>query len=215
MSNRMSPSTALWRRLLTLLPALAAVTTVHGQSLSGKELLSALRQGGYVIVMRHASSPRTPPDPAQANPDNVAHERQLDEIGRSSARAMGEALRQLRIPVGQVLCSPTYRALETVHLAQLGEPKTFPQLGDSGQSMQADDSGARATWLRAQAAQVPHRHTNTIIVTHLPNMREAFAQSAAGIADGEALIFHPDGRGAAPLIALVKIDEWAGLAGAP
>jgi hypothetical protein len=57
-----------------------------------------------VIVMRHANSPPTPPDPAQANADNVQHERQLDETGRSSARALGEALRQLHILSAK--CSP-------------------------------------------------------------------------------------------------------------
>jgi phosphohistidine phosphatase SixA len=165
--------------------------------------------------MRHASSPRTPPDAAQADAGNVAHERQLDDAGRSSARAMGEALRRLHIPIGQVLSSPTYRALETVRLAQLGEPKIFPQLGDSGQSMQSDSSGTRAAWLQAKWAEVPLKHTNTIIVTHFPNITEAFADSAAGVADGEALIFRPDGRGRASLVARVKIDEWARLAAAP
>jgi phosphohistidine phosphatase SixA len=205
-------SSPLRRRLLMLLPALLVVATVQGQSLSGKALVSALRQGGYVLVMRHASSPGTSPGPAQADPGNASHERQLDDAGRSSARAMGEALRRLHIPIGQVLSSPTYRALETVHLARLGEPKVFPQLGDSGQSMQADASGTRAGWLRAKAAEAPLQHTNTVIVTHYPNVTEAFANSAAGLADGEALIFEPDGRGGAPLLGRVKIDEWAHLA---
>jgi len=31
---------------------------------------------------------------------------------------MGDTFRRLRIPVGQVLSSPTYRALETARLAQ-------------------------------------------------------------------------------------------------
>jgi phosphohistidine phosphatase SixA len=65
---------------------------------------------------------RTPPDPAQADADNIQHERQLDEQGRASARAMGEAIRRLQIPIDQVLSSPTYRAQETVRLAQLGHP---------------------------------------------------------------------------------------------
>jgi phosphohistidine phosphatase SixA len=201
--------------LLTLLTTLVAMATVHGQSLSGNPLISALRQGGYVLVMRHANSPLMPPDAAHADPGNVAHERQLDDAGCSSARTIGEALRRLHIPIGQVLSSPTYRALETVHLAQFGEPKIYPQLGDSGQSMQSDASGTRAAWLRAKVAEVPRQHTNTIIVTHSPNITEAFADSAAGLADGEALIFRAYGRGGASLVGRVKIEEWAGVAAAP
>src|SRR5689334_17850544 len=79
----------------------------------GMEWVPALRTGGYVIVMRHASSPSTPPDSSSVNPDNEKHERQLDEAGRTAAREMGEALKRLRIPIGLVLSSPTYRALET------------------------------------------------------------------------------------------------------
>src|ERR1039457_3284734 len=87
---------------------------VNAQTLSGDALVKALRQGGYVIVMRHASSPREVPDKQTANPDNLKPERQLDEIGRTTAAAMGKALRDLKIPIGEVYSSPTYRALETV-----------------------------------------------------------------------------------------------------
>lgn len=173
--------------------------------------MAALRSGGYVILMRHASSPRELPDQATTNADNVNVERQLDAVGRSTARQMGEALRHLKIPIGDVLSSPTYRALETIQLAQLGHAVTFPQLGDSGQSMLADKSGARAAWLKAKAAESPHSGKNTIIVTHYPNIAEVYPQEPNGLADGEALILHPDDRGGAPIVARVKIDEWAGL----
>jgi hypothetical protein len=60
------------------------------------------------------------------------------------ARAMGDAFRRLKIPIGRVLSSPTYRALEAVKLAKLGPPTVFPELGQSEQGMPADDSGTRA-----------------------------------------------------------------------
>lgn len=183
----------------------------RSQSISGQNLAAGLRAGGYVIVMRHASSPRDPPEPAAANADNSNLERQLDETGRSSARAFGDAFRQLHIRIGQVLSSPTYRALETIKIAQLGKPTTYPQLGDGGRSMIADKSGARGAWLRSKAAELPTVGKNTIIVTQFPNILEAYTTEAAGLADGEALILHPDGRGSALLVARVKIDEWAGL----
>jgi phosphohistidine phosphatase SixA len=212
MRNETSFAATIRRRWHALLPLLAVVGTAHAQSLSGKNLVAALQGGGYVILMRHASSPRTPPDTAHAQPDNVTHERQLDDEGHSTARAMGAALRQLRIPIGQVLSSPTDRALETIRLAQLGTPKVDAQLGDLGQSMQADFSGTRATWLRQKVAQKPPASGNTIIVTHFPNINEAFAGYAAGLGDGEALIFHPDGHGPAAFVGRVKIQQWPQLA---
>ena len=200
---------------LLLASVLALCGAAYGASLTGRDLVTALHSGGYVILMRHASSPRTPPEPAQANPDNTQHERQLDESGRASAREMGEALRQLHIPLGEVLSSPTYRALETVRLAQFGSAKTFPELGDAGHSMASDESGQRGAWLRAKVAARPPLGTNTIIVTHFPNVSEAFPDDARGLEDGEALIFHPDHHGGASLVARVKINEWARLASSP
>lgn len=202
----------LGTRLLLVLPALLALTTARGESLAGKELVAALRHGGYVILMRHASSPRTPPSAAAADAANVQHERQLDETGRDSARAMGQALRRMHIPVGEVLSSPTYRALETARLAGLGHPRISAELGDLGHSMQADATGARGNWLRARASELPASGTNTIIITHFPNIREAFPDDAAGLGDGEALILRPNGHGDVSLIARVKIDEWPPLA---
>ena len=75
--------------------------------------------------------------------------------------------------------------------------------------MTSDNSGARGAWLREKTAELPAPGKNTLIVTHFPNILEAYPKEAAGFADGEALILHPDGRGAAAFVARVKIDEWA------
>jgi phosphohistidine phosphatase SixA len=207
-ASRSSCALFALRALFTLLAAAGALADSPPQrgSLSGRDLLAALQGGGYVILMRHASSPGKPPDAAQADADNVRQERQLDEQGISTARAMGEALLRLHIPIGSVLSSPTYRALETVKLAGLGRPVTAPELGEGGAG------GARASWLKARVAQVPPAGKNTLIVTHYPNIVEAYPEGANALAEGEALILHPDGRGAAPIVARVKMDEWASLA---
>ena len=201
-----------------ILPACALLGVVSGllvstraaaaQELSGPAAVSALRQGGYVIVMRHASSPREVPDKKSANADNVTPERQLDEAGRASAVAMGKAMRDLKIPVGDVLSSPTYRALETARLAEFPNPRPTAELGDGGQSMQGV-ADTQAIWLKEKVAQAP-KGTNTLMITHMPNLSRAFPQ-ASGIADGEALIFHPDGKGAAPLVGRIKIEQWPGM----
>jgi phosphohistidine phosphatase SixA len=201
----------LRRSALLLWPLLITVQSAHSEPLAGKELSAALRSGGYVILMRHASSPRNVPEAAQADVENVNHERQLDEEGRASARAMGEALRRAHIPIGDVWSSPTYRALQTIKLARFGSPTTSEELGDRGQSMRADKTGARANWLKAKVSAPSGPHENTLIVTHLPNISEAYPQDAVGLADGEALILHPDGHGGATIVARVKIDEWATL----
>jgi hypothetical protein len=97
----------------------------------------------------------------------------------------------------------------------LGVAQTYPELGDAGQSMRADTSGARGAWLRQRVTVRPPAGTNTVIITHAPNISEAFQKDGKGLEDGEALIFRPDGHGTAALIASVKIDEWPRWAASP
>jgi phosphohistidine phosphatase SixA len=126
-------------------------------------------------------------------------------MGRTTAAAMGKALRRLGVPIGEVLSSPTYRALETVRLLEVTRPTLAEELGDNGQSMQAV-AEAQAAWLRKQVTLFP-RATNTLLVTHMPNIARAFP-AAGAVDDGETLVFGPDGKGGAAIVARVKIDEW-------
>lgn len=52
-------------------------------------------------------------------------------------------------------------------------------------------------------------------MTHFPNIAEAYPQDSVGLAEGEAIVLHPDGRGGAEFVARVKFNEWATLATAP
>jgi phosphohistidine phosphatase SixA len=193
-------------QILLSISALSIGGTACAQNLEGAALVNALQRGGYVLVMRHASSPSEPPVRKSADAENTRDERQLDEKGRSRATAMGRALHELKIPVGEVLSSPTYRALETVRYAQLGTARTYSELVDDGKSMQGGTE-TQAHWLQNKVTQFPSG-TNTFIVTHNPNITAAFPQIGSPVADGEALVFGPDGKGGATMIARIKIEEW-------
>jgi len=52
------------------------------------------------------------------------------------------------------------------------------------------------------------RGTNTLIVTHKPNILDAFGKDWFEIKEGEASIFRPEGNGYA-LVARVQISQWA------
>jgi hypothetical protein len=47
---------------------------------------------------------------------------------------------------------------------------------------------AAAAWLRNRAAQPPASGTNTIIVTHLPNIARAFPDWQPQVTDGESVV---------------------------
>jgi phosphohistidine phosphatase SixA len=200
-------------RCITIVAVLTGLSGIsHAEQLSGGALVTALRQGGYVLLMRHTSSPNTRPEKATADPENVKLERQLDQLGRDTARAMGEAVKKLGIPVGDVLSSPTYRALQTVRLASLGQAQAFAELGEGDGNM-GPVKNAAATWLRNKVSEVPRAGTDTVIVTHMPNIVAAFGSAADAVADGETMVFRPDGKGNAELVARIKIEAWPELAG--
>lgn len=201
------------RNFVSLLAVLVvvAVVPVRAQTTAGQPLIEALREGGYVLLMRHASSPTARPDRAVADRENTTLERQLDKNGRNTARAMGAAMRALRLPIREILSSPTYRALETLRVAGLPQPRTAPELGDGGQSMQPLQPSP-AAWLRNMVATAPALGTDTLIVTHAPNITAAFGANLADVADGEILVFRPGGNGDATLAGRIKIGEWPALA---
>jgi hypothetical protein len=69
---------------------------------------------------------------------------------------------------------------------------------------------AQSAWLQQQVLVLP-RGTNTLLVTHLPNMAAAFPQETSDLSDGETLVFHADGTGGRTLVARIKVEQWAAI----
>lgn len=190
--------------LLSMVAALCV--SLSAQAAPSAQLPGQLRAGGFVLVIRHASSPQELPSREEADRENTKQERQLDEKGRRTATAMGLAVRNLRIPIGAVFSSPTYRARQTVTLAGLGRPTLVDALGDTGQSMQAA-ADAQAAWLRDKVCEVP-RMGNTVLVTHQPNIARAFPDLGTTVAEGETVVFRPDGHGGTTIAGRIPIEAW-------
>ena len=193
------------RRIVAILVVVLGTTTAGAQLLPRPALVKTLQAGGHVIVMRHASSPGDIPQ--KPNPDNVPPERQLDEKGRTTAAAMGDALRRLKIPIGEVLMSPAYRARETARLARLPNPRVLYELGEGPQSMQGAVEREQTEWLQKKVKELP-RGTNTLLVTHVPNVTAAFPGEVPAVLQGEALVFGADGAGGSRVVGRIKIEEW-------
>lgn len=204
-------STAVAAAALLAAAALAARST-DAAALSGAQLIERLRAGGCVLVMRHARSPNAMPDAHTANPDNPHRERQLDEAGAADARALGAAVRALRVPIGPIYSSPTYRARETIRLSRLGEPQIIEQLAESQRGMAGAAEHSQIEWLREAAKRRPPAHSNALIVTHTPNILGAFGSGAAGIRAGESLVFEPRGARGTRLLGRISVAEWQRLA---
>ena len=100
----------------------AAAQTTPG--LEGLALVESLRKGGYNIYFRHAATDWSQNDQVSKAGDWTSCDpnkmRQLSAIGRKTAGIVGEAIRALQIPIGQVLASPYCRTVETARNMKLG-----------------------------------------------------------------------------------------------
>jgi phosphohistidine phosphatase SixA len=173
--------------------------------------VNALRQGGYVIVFRHGATREDQADTDPLNPKNIAQQRQLNEAGRAKAKEIGEAFRKLKIPVGQVQTSVFNRAVETGTLMGLGDVTSSLDFTEGGLVVTPIENNRRAQALRKLAATVPPAGTNIVVVTHKPNILDAFGKDWFDVREGEASVFQPGGGGY-KLIVRVPADEWSKLA---
>jgi hypothetical protein len=90
---------------------LAATQAVGPGSLRRAELLAALRGGGYIMYFRHADTDHNQHDTPGQPPQDCAKQRNLTDRGRDHARAIGQAIGALTIPIGSVLASPLCRTV--------------------------------------------------------------------------------------------------------
>jgi phosphohistidine phosphatase SixA len=197
---------SLLSALIVLLPLAASSQPAPSQA----EWIDDLREGGYVIVFRHgATTDQTNVDSMSRK--NASGERQLNEQGRAQATSIGQSMRKLKIPVGLVLTSMTQRAIDTGRLLGFGDVTPTLDLSESGPRLSAEENTRRAQALRRLAAGRPPADNNLVIVSHKPNIIDAFGTDWQDIHEGEASVFEPDGNGGYKLIVRIQAGEWSKL----
>lgn len=148
------------------------------------ELIAALKQGGYVLVLRHTATDDGQKDVYPFKFDDMSAQRQLSEKGRDMARQIGAAVKELAIPIGDVYASRLNRAIEAGKLISGREVKPVDALTDSSNasaSGMANPTGANAKAGQAVRQLVdapPKAGTNTFLVTHKTNVADAFGKEA-------------------------------------
>lgn len=184
----------------------------HVQGTDIKRLVPSLRQGGYVIVFRHMATDPSQVDVYPLDFSDTSKQRLLSDYGRQGAQMLGEAFAILEIPIGRVYASRLFRALETAGLIAHKDVVPDDRLNDSdGPGSAGGGDAASAAALRALVTAAPDPGTNTVIVTHAGNMRDAFGPGWADMGEGEAAIFKPDGSAEPVPVLRVGPGDWVAL----
>ena len=190
---------------VALLGAGAPALAQWKPALEGKALLTALRGGGYILYFRHTSTDFGQNDEKMTGYEDCATQRNLTDAGRDEARAIGAEIRELGIPIGEVLASPFCRTMETGRLI-FGRATATPAV--RGGSAQPDSPERYAELRKLLATAVPHG-TNVAIASHGNPFRAVVG--GAYLAEGEAAVIEPRGAEGFRVVARVRKDEWKDL----
>jgi phosphohistidine phosphatase SixA len=203
---------SLTRRLsiLTMLAGLALALPQVARA-DDSQMLKTLRTGGNVILVRHGATFTNQADTDPFHLDNIVAQRTLNEKGKALATSFGEALRAAAIPVGALYTSKFDRAYQTAVIAGFTDIETSLDITEGGLVVTTDENNRRAAALKKMLADAPKPGTNTIIITHRPNILDALGKDWFDVKEGEASIFRVE-NGTPRLVARLQMDEWQRIA---
>ena len=166
--------------------------------------LKSLREGGYVLYLRHTSTDFSQNDAAMKSFQDCASQRNLTDKGRDEARIIGEQVKRLKIPIGTVLASPFCRTMET---ARLAFGKAQPSHEVRGGPARPDDPARYAALRKLLSGSVP-KGENLVISSHA-NPFYAVA-GPPYLAEGEIAVIKPQHDSFA-IVARVRAEDWQAL----
>jgi phosphohistidine phosphatase SixA len=179
--------------------------------ISDADLIKSLRAGGYAIIMRHAAADPDKADAAPLNFKNIRTQQPLTEQGKAAARAFGDWLRIVGIPVGEVLTSRFNRAYQTAVLAGFAGARPSTELTEGSLVVSPNEQRRRASALKQLAAAPIPPGSNRLLITHRANMAQAFGKEWFEVKEGEASIFKV-ANGSYSLVTRLQIEDWGRLA---
>lgn len=159
----------MWRVVASAMLGLVVSISAVGRGAADEQAAwAAMREGGHVALMRHADAPGGAGDPPGFRLDDCSTQRNLSEVGRADARAVGARVRSAGIAVGRLLSSPWCRCLDTARLLDLGPVEIEPTFSNA--FVLADQRGALTTGARAVISGWRGPGT-LLIVTHGANIQ--------------------------------------------
>jgi phosphohistidine phosphatase SixA len=151
---------------LWLLFSLCLAPHAAAAELSGQALIDRIKQGGVVLVMRHAQTVPGTGDPANFKLSDCATQRNLSEEGRAQSARIGAALREAGITFTAVRSSAWCRCKDTARIG-FGDYTVWAQLNSF---FDARTSEPLQTAALVRALQLLKPNQTELWVTHQVNI---------------------------------------------
>ena len=155
------------------------IISLHGTTADAADK----RFNGTVIFIRHALAPGHG-DPRNFDIRDCHTQRNLDEIGRRQARAIGKSIAAAKLNLAGIYSSQWCRCLETALLLDLGAVIPFDGLNSFYQNHAPRD--ATLAKLKSKLDNLPHDGEPVIMVTHYVTIQ---ALTNIGVSSGEAVLY--------------------------
>jgi broad specificity phosphatase PhoE len=171
------------RRFLAACAWLAA----GGTRAQAADFWARLREGGNLVLMRHALTDPGVGDPPGFRLGDCATQRQLSAEGREQARRTGEAFRREAIRLDEVRSSAWCRCVDTAQLA-FGRHVVWAPVNSFFGAASSREAQTREVLAAARTLRAP---ANWMLVTHQVNIT---ALTGEYLSMGEVFVTRPEGE---------------------
>ena len=178
------------------------LVTPDSTELRREDLMTALRAGGYTVILRHARTDRSFQEERSYVPKDRSAQRNLTDDGIRDAALMGVVFRKYRISFAEIISSPMYRSVETAEMAAARPETTMVLRTYPSTAEQA-----------ALIAKAPKPGTNRLLVTHHFVIETHVPGISPGeIGESEAVVVRRTAAGKVELVGRITLDDWRALA---
>jgi len=180
----------------------ALLISLLGQSAMANELaiwdkLQGTNPKGYVLLLRHTIAPGVG-DPENFKLNDCSTQRNLSQLGREDAKAVGDWLKRRDIKISRVESSRWCRAKETAQLLGIGRVRLNANL-DSLFESQDPANAIQTVRVKKQIVDWRNKSGLLVLVGHFVNIG---AVAGVGVRSGEGVLVKADSKGKITVVGL-------------
>jgi broad specificity phosphatase PhoE len=174
----------LTRRSRSIWPAVlhCCLASLSLASVATADSFELLAQPGHVLLLRHANAPGTG-DPPRMQLSDCSTQRNLDDVGRNQARALGQRLRAAGVTNARVYTSELCRCRDTAQLLSIGTVQALPTLNSTVRLTELERVSQMQA-LREFIQKLPRDGGPVVLVTHqvvVTGLTDNFPDSGGGV----------------------------------
>lgn len=173
------------------------------------ELMNEIRQGGFVLYLRHGITDNSRPDRfPNVDLNDCNTQRLLSDEGRALMKQIGQSIREQKIPLGKIVVSPMCRTKESAQLAIGDQFETAEPLMYSA-NMTSEQKKPRIEALKKLLVAPIAKGANTLLLAHAPNLADLIGFFVKP--EGTLVVFRQAGPSGYEYVASIHPEDWAKL----